>query len=54
MRVSASLNQAVMQVRISDRSLWPALSHRGISAKDRSTSGTAVETGLVQLAEEGR
>jgi hypothetical protein len=37
MRVSASLSQAVMQVRISDRRFWPTLSRRHVSANDRLT-----------------
>jgi hypothetical protein len=54
MRVSASLGQAVMQVRISDRRHWRTLSRRRVSADDRLSSGTAIETGLVPLAQEGR
>jgi hypothetical protein len=50
MQASASLSQAVMQVRISDRRFWPTLSGQRVSANDRLTSRTAVETGLVLLA----
>jgi hypothetical protein len=38
MRVSASLSPAVMQVRISDRRLWPTFSRRRVSANDRLAS----------------